>query len=117
MGAETELPSAGLRGGSGEGEGDAPDSITDEGEEAVEAIDDDGEEVVIDDEGAAVPEAGGETDSAGKLGHSSFGPCCLIQSRAVVAACWELSGVKVGLEAQLEVGQLGVPQPVVNCRT
>ena len=60
---------------------------------------------------------GADTGSAGILGHSCFGPCCLIHSSALVAACCELSGVKEGHEAQLLVGQLRVPQPVVNWRT
>jgi len=116
VGAETELPRAGLRAGSGEGEGEAADSCIEEGEEAVVAIDGDGEDDVTE-EDADDEAAEAETGSDGKLWHSNFGPCCLIQSSALVAACCELSAVKEGLEAQLGVGQFRVPQPVVNCRT
>ena len=81
----------------------------------------DGEDVVEDedaeDAGAAETWAGAATDNGGMLGHSCFAPCCLIQSSAVVAACCEPSGAKARLEAQLDVGQLGVPQPSLNCRT
>lgn len=123
-GAETELPSGGLWAGSGEGEGEVADSSTEEGEEAVEAIEGDGDDDVFeeeddadDDAATAVEATGAATGNVGRLGHSNFDPCCLIQSSARLAACCELSGVKEGLEAQLSVGQSRVVQPAVNCRT
>lgn len=85
VGALTELLRAGWWTGRGEGEGEAPDSETDEGEDAVVATDGDGDDDV--DDAAGAVEFGGEAGSVGIFGHSCFGPCCLMQSSALEAAC------------------------------